>query len=152
MSANAVAQRRLDGGAGLQRAEHVNGSDGRARQFGRNIGRNNRETQNLNVKRLAGGLNGLQIAPRVMADAEIQLVTRDGLLDSIAIAIELVADRRADEIGAIGVEPLPHQQIDMPEIDVTEIDRDLLAVSLRTKLLHLGHHFRHPITIHMDGI
>jgi hypothetical protein len=33
---------------------------------------------------------------------------------------ELGADRGADEIGAVGVEALLHQQIDAAEIDVAE--------------------------------
>jgi hypothetical protein len=39
---------------------------------------------------------------------------------------DLVADRRADEVGAVLVEALPHQQVALPEIHRTHVDRDLL--------------------------
>ena len=41
---------------------------------------------------------------------------------------ELVADRRPDEVGPVGEEPLLHQEVDPAEVDVAEVDRDLLAV------------------------
>jgi hypothetical protein len=37
----------------------------------------------------------------------------DRLLDGIRVSGDLVTDRRPDEVGAIGVEALMHQQIDM---------------------------------------
>jgi hypothetical protein len=69
------------------------------------------------------------------------------------VAIELISDRRPDEVGAIGVEALLHQQIDMTEVNEAEIERDLLAFGgLRPKLPNIACHYRHPYTIHMDGI
>jgi len=53
-------------------------------------------------------------------------------------AIELVTDRGADKVGTIGVEPLLHEKIDMTQVNVTEIDRYLLAIGrLRSKLAYI---------------
>ena len=38
---------------------------------------------------------------------------------------KLVANRRANEVGSVGIKALLHQQIDMAEVYVTEVDRDL---------------------------
>jgi hypothetical protein len=48
------------------------------------------------------------------------------LLDGIRMSGELVADRRSDEVGAIGVEALVHQQIDMAKVDESDVDCDFL--------------------------
>jgi hypothetical protein len=81
------------------------------------------------------------------------LVPSNGLLDGVVVAIELIADRCSDEVGAVGIKPLLHQEVDVTEIDIAEIDRDLLAIShFRPKLMYLAGHFYHPYTIHMDGI
>src|SRR6478736_3504043 len=152
-SANAVAQRRLHCGTGLQGTEHVNGGDGFPCQLGRDICCDHRQPEHLDVKRLAGRLHGLQVLPAVLAQAEVELVPSNGLLDGVAVAIELIADRRSDEVGAVGVKTLLHQEVDVAEIDIAEIDRDLLAVSpFRPKLMYLACHFYHPYTIHTDGI
>jgi hypothetical protein len=45
----------------------------------------------------------------------------DRLLDGIRVSGELVADRRPDEVGAIGVEALVHQQIDMAKVDESDV-------------------------------
>jgi hypothetical protein len=51
------------------------------------------------------------------------------LLDGIRVSGELVADRRPDEVGAIGVEALVHQQIDMAKVDESDIDGDFLSLA-----------------------
>ena len=64
---------------------------------------------------------------------------------------ELIADRGADEVGAVGVEALAHQQIDMAKIDVSEIDRDFLGLwRLFSQFVDVPH--SHPSTICLDGI
>ena len=42
---------------------------------------------------------------------------------------ELAADRRPDEVGAIGIESLVHQQIDMAKVDESEVDCDFLSLA-----------------------
>src|ERR1700730_15262107 len=53
----------------------------------------------------------------------------DRLLDGIRVSGELVADRRPDEVGAIGVEALMHQQIDMAKVDESDVDCDFLSLA-----------------------
>ena len=75
----------------------------------------------------------------------------EGLLDGLAMAVELVADGRADEVGAVGVESLPHQQVDMAEVDIAEIDGDLLAIAgFGPQLLNIFGQVR-PSLYHPDG-
>jgi hypothetical protein len=62
----------------------------------------------------------------------------------------LIADGCPNEIGTIGVEPLPDEQIDMTEIDIAEIDRDLLTIACpRTKFSHISSHV--PSSNHLHG-
>jgi hypothetical protein len=44
------------------------------------------------------------------------------------VALQLVADRRPDEVGAIGVDAVVDQEINLPEIDDAQVDRNLLAL------------------------
>src|ERR1700758_3977866 len=65
------------------------------------------------------------------------------------MALELVADRGPDEIGAVGVEALVHDQIDLAEIDVAQIDRDFLGIrGLGSQLMY---NIGHPSTIHLTS-
>jgi hypothetical protein len=69
------------------------------------------------------------------------------------VPFELIANCGSNEIGPVRVETLLHHQIDLPEVNVTEIDRDLLAVSrFGAKLMHIRNHAFHPATISWDGI
>ena len=56
---------------------------------------------------------------------------------------ELIADRRANEIRAVRIKALLHQQVDMAEVDVAEIDSDLLGVARPVAEL---------VSIWLDGI
>ena len=60
---------------------------------------------------------------------------------------ELGADRGTNEVGAVGVEAFLHQQIDLPQVDEAQIDRDLLG------LLYLSHlTIRAPSQRHLPTI
>src|SRR5215208_3396628 len=75
------------------------------------------------------------------------------MLHCVGMTIELVTDGRSDEVGAVRVETVLHHQIDMAEINVAEIDRDLLAIRrLGAKLAHTVSHSAHPVAIYVDGI
>ena len=132
----------------------MNGGDGFPRQLGRNICCDHRQPEHLDVKRLAGRLQGLQVLPAVLTQAEVELVPSNGLLDGVAVAIELIADRCSDEVGAVGIKTLLHQEVDVAEIDIAEVDRDLLAVTppFGRSSCTLPVISYHPYTIHMDGI
>ena len=60
--------------------------------------------------------------------AEHQRPPCDGLPDHLGVDAQLVADRRADQIGAVGVETFLYQQVDLAQIDDAEIDSDLFSV------------------------
>src|SRR5215211_1695217 len=138
--AGAVAQRLLDRGTGLQSTEHVDGSDGLTRKFGRDVWSDDRETKDLDVKHLTGRLHGLQIPSAVLTQAEVELLPCDGLLDGVVVSIELVPDGCPNEVRSIGVKALLYQEIDVAEIHIAEIDSDFLAVrGPRPKFLHFAH-------------
>ncbi len=76
----------------------------------------------------------------------------DGLLDGVRVRGDLVSDRRPDKIGAVGVEALLHQQIDMAEVDESDVDRDFLGFArLVAQSVYLSRHSR-PRIIQMDGM
>jgi hypothetical protein len=81
------------------------------------------------VQHRAGGACRLEILAAEVAQAEIEALPRHGAFGHLGMALELVADGGADEVGAVLVEALLHQQVDMAEVDVAEVDRDLLAVT-----------------------
>src|ERR1044072_77799 len=84
-----------------------------------------------------------------MPETELERVPHDGLLDLLAMCREEVPDRGANEVGAVGVEALLNQQIDVTKVHVAEVDRDLLAVARSfAQALNLS---SHP-SIHADGI
>src|SRR6185437_4530263 len=67
------------------------------------------------------------------------------------------ADGRPDEIGPVGIEPFLHHQIDLTEVDIAEVNRDLLGVGglgpqLADVVRHNGRHpFFHPLGWFMDA-
>ena len=127
-SADAIAQRRLHFRTGLKSAKDLDGRDRCPREIGGNIRRDDRQAEDLDMKRFTGRADRLKIQAAVLPQTKIELASRNGLLHRIGVTIELSADRRSDEVGAIGIEAFPNEKIDMAEIDETHIDRDLLAV------------------------
>jgi hypothetical protein len=70
------------------------------------------------------------------------------MLDDVGMPFELIADGGANEVGSIGVEALLDHEIDLPEVHVTEIDRNLLAIrELWAQLVDCLRHICHPYTI-----
>ena len=49
-----------------------------------------------------------------MLQTEHQRLTRHCALDHLRVRGELIADRRANEVGAVGIKAFLHQQIDLP--------------------------------------
>jgi hypothetical protein len=77
------------------------------------------------------------------------------LPDHVGVAFELIADCGPNEIGSVRVEAVVYHQVDLAEVDVAEIDRNLLAVTGPwSDLVHIfGHNLpsiRHPSGWHMD--
>ena len=40
---------------------------------------------------------------------------------------QLVADRRSDQVSAVGIKPFPHQQIDLSQVNHSQVDGDLFG-------------------------
>jgi hypothetical protein len=81
------------------------------------------------VDDLAPVAHRLQRRPVVVAQPEVEALARGGALQHLGVALELVPDGGADEVAAIGVEAVLDEQVDMAEIDITEIERELLALA-----------------------
>jgi hypothetical protein len=47
----------------------------------------------------------------------------------VGMTDKLIADRGTNQIAAIGIKPFLHQQVDLPQIYRTEIDRDLFSIA-----------------------
>jgi hypothetical protein len=76
-----------------------------------------------------------------MPQTEIETFSDRKLLDRVGVAFELVTNGGANEIGPVRVKALLHHQIDMPKVDIADIDRDFLAVAgLRSQLVDLLSH------------
>ena len=137
----------------MQRPEDVDRGDCAKRQLRRNVVGDAGQSQNLDVKCLSGGLNRFQILAAVTSKPQLKLMASDGLLDRIVMAVKLVANGCSDKVRTIGVEPLLHEEVDMTEVDVAEVDRDLLAIAWPwSKLTYVVDHLCHPAAILMDGI
>ena len=85
------------------------------------------EPEHLDVKLFTGGFDGLQIRARIVPETELQRMPHDRFPDLLAMGRKLVADRRANEVRAVGIKAFLHQQIDVAEVDVTQVDRDLFG-------------------------
>src|ERR1700722_8084939 len=128
----------------------MNGCNRVASQFRRDISREDGQAENLDMKGLLGRLHGLEVLPTVTAQSEIQLLSRDGVLENFVVAIQLVPYRRANEVRAIRVKAVPDHQVDAAKIHVAEVDGNLLSVGrARTEFVNLRH--LHPHSIFMDG-
>ena len=84
----------------------MDGGDGRSRQFGGNIGGDDRQAENLDMKCFAGRPDPLEIRPGEVAQAKLEVASRDGLLHRVGVTVELGADRRSNEVRTIGIESL----------------------------------------------
>ncbi len=143
-SGDAVGQRRLDGGAGVEGAEHLDRRDGGPGEFRRDVVRDGGEPEHLDAQRRPG-------RPRRASSSALVMCVRPRLSWRRATAWRTASSCRSSWLrtavrmksGAVGVEAVAHHQVDAAEVDEAEIDRDLLAVR------HLGPQLvngaRHPV-------
>jgi hypothetical protein len=97
------------------------------------------------VQHLAGAPRRFEVFPAEMPQTEVQAVPGRGLLDDVGVPLELVADRRPDEIRPVRIEPLLHHQIDLTEVDIAKVDRDFLGVGdLWAQLAYIVGHNGNP--------
>ena len=100
----------------------------------------------MDLQHFSGSTRHFEIFAAVVPQTEVQTLANRGMPDHVGVAFELIADCGSNEIGPVRVETLLHHEVDLPEVDVTEIDRDLLAVGLWAELMYLGHNIaiRYP--------
>lgn len=99
---NAIGKRGLYFGAGVKCAEHSE------------------------IKLPAGRSCRLQLLANEQSQPEIKRLPRHGLLDDLAVSLNLVTNGGTDEIGSVGVKTFFDQEINLAKINVSEIDCYLL--------------------------
>jgi len=80
------------------------------------------------MEHLSGATRRFQIFTTEMPQTELDFFSGDRLLDRVSMPFELIADGGADEVGAVREKPFLNHQVNVTEIDMTEVDRDLLAI------------------------
>ena len=60
-----------------------------------------------------------QVFAGVVPEAQVEAPARHGLLGRLGVPLDLVADGGADEVRAVGVEPVLHQKVYVAEVHVT---------------------------------
>src|SRR4029077_1833553 len=91
---------------------------------------------------------------RIVSETKFQRMAHDRFTHLIAMGRKMVADRRANEVRAVGIKAFLHQQIDVAEVDVTQVDCDLFgfARSIAEPVNLGGHAWLHLCGWYMDGI
>ena len=112
----------------MQGAQHRDRSDGGAGQLGGDVLGDGGQAQNIDLQHLAGALRRFEILAAEISQPEVQALSGRALPDDICMALELVPDRRPDEIGPVRIETFLHHEIDVTEIDIAKVDRDLLGI------------------------
>ena len=88
-----------------------------------------------------------------MTQAKFQRLADDSLLDHVRMSFELIADGRANEVGAVRIKTLVHHQIDVTQVDVPEVHRNFLGITgFLTQIVDNRCHLYHPYSILLDGI
>src|SRR5919106_1990390 len=140
-SPDPVGQSSLDCWAGAQGSQHDDRLDRGAGKLGRDVMGNAGKAQYMDVERLPGCTHRFEIIAAVVPQTEVQTLVGYRALHRVGVSLELVANRGADAVSAVRVEPLLHHQVDLAEIDVAEVDRDFLAVAgLGPQLMDVGCH------------
>ena len=99
----------------------------------------------MDLQHFSGSTCRFKIVATVVPQTQIQTLAERRLLDHVGMAFELIADCGSNEIGPIRIEALLDHEVDLPEVNVAEIDRDLLTVcglwaELMYNLSHIPFH------------
>ena len=79
-----------------------------------------------------------------MPEAKLERMPHDRFPDLLAMGRELIADRSANKVRAVGIKAFLHQQVDVAEVDVTQIDCDLFGFAPSVaKPVDFSHQFLH---------
>src|ERR1700737_3000596 len=112
----------------MEAPQHCGPSYCRARKLGSDIVCDAGQSQHADMEHLSGGTHRFQIFTAEMMQAELYFFSGYCLLDRLSMPFELITDGSADNVGAVRVKPFLNQQINLTEIDVTQVDRDFLAI------------------------
>src|SRR5271166_1582523 len=153
-SANAIRKRRLDRFARLQSPENCDRLDSRTGEFGRDIIGDDGKAHDLDSEHFARSFHRFEVFPAVVPQTNFESLPHDGLFDGLRMMRELIANRRPNHVGAVGVEAFAHKKIDMAKVDITEVNRDLFALahSVAHAMKFRAHVFLHPYGWYMDGM
>lgn len=124
----------------LKSTEYDDGRNRGSSEFGGYVGRNSGEPENANIDTASSGSHRFKLFSAVMLQAEIEVLATRRPLEDIGVSFELIANRGADEIGAVGKKALAHQQIDLTEVDEAKINRNFLRVSQTQHALIVKRH------------
>jgi hypothetical protein len=83
----------------------------------------------MDAQRLFGCMHRFKIFATIVPQVVVQTLSDRGLLDHVGVTFELATYCGSNEIGPVRVKAVLYQQIDMTQIDVAEIDRDLICVT-----------------------
>src|SRR5580704_12500268 len=95
---------------------------------------------------LPGVADLFQIAAGVVTAAESKRAPGHSLVERLTPGGELGANGGADEVRSVGVEAFLDQEIDLSEVDESQVDGDFFGLLTLT-----GIHRNHLLTIWMDG-
>ncbi len=149
LSPHPIGQRILDLRTSLEGAQDDDGPDGFARKFWRDIQGDADKAENVDLQHFTRATYRFEILPTEVPQTKIQTFSDRRFPHHICVAFELVADCSSDEIGPVRVKAFLDEQIDLPEIDKPEIDRDFLAVTrFWAEVVYRGHLLRSIYHLH----
>ncbi len=125
---NAIGKRASHGRAGVKSAQDNYGLDGRAGQLCRDVVRDPRQADDLDLKHLSRGKRTLEVRTGHVLQTQYERTAGDRAFDRVGVHGELISDRCPDQIRAIRIEPLLHEEIDLPQINDSEVDRQFLGI------------------------
>ena len=101
--------------------EHRDRFNGRQSERRRHVRGDSGESENLDVKLFPCCFDSLQIRARVMPETKLERMPHDRFPDLLAMGRELIADRSANKVRAVGIKAFLHQQVDVAEVDVPRL-------------------------------
>ena len=125
-SEGSVGEGRFHRWTRMKRTQDFDRCDRRPGQFGGDVVCDAGKTKNTKFQHLSCCVRCLQLQSRDLAQPQVEGLARERFPGCFRVTLELIADRGANEVGAVGVELLRDQKINVPEVDKSQIDRDFL--------------------------
>lgn len=135
-STDAVRKRTTHCRTGVKGAEHLDRFDGGDCELGCYVVGDARQAHDLDVQHLPGSARPFEIGASDMLQAEHERAARDRSLHLVRVQRQLIPDGGPDDVGTVGVEAFLDEEVDLAEIDDTEVDGELLGLAdSRTALI-----------------